>query len=151
MSHCVDKAHRIYDPYQPCIYPCVGSAFVRRNETELRIMGVGINSHAQEKDLARLAPGRFAEWFEHQSWPFYEGARRHLKTLGEMITRSPFLFADHAFNEIASIYLTNAIKVYLEDSEGKRADQLNDHTSRITSINGTTSWMRWLKPACFRR
>jgi hypothetical protein len=57
---------------------------------------------------------------------FHRGAWRDLKELGARITQAPFLFANRRFAGTRSIFLTNAVKVYVKDSEGRHADQLTE-------------------------
>lgn len=125
MSPFVGQIHRIYDQHSPCIYPYIGAAFREPGGSDLRIMAVGINPYSDEKDWGKQAPGLYAEWFVTQRWRFHRGAWRDLKALGASIARAPFLFANRTFVDMRSIFLTNAVKVYVRVSEGKRADQLS--------------------------
>lgn len=122
----VEQIYRIYDCNPNCFYPYVGAAFAHPNDADLRVMGVGINAHSQEKDLASLRPEHYAQWFEQKKWRYQKGVWRDVGDLGARVTGDAFLFAGRVFRDAGSIFLTNAVKVYVRDSEGKRADQLRD-------------------------
>jgi hypothetical protein len=126
MSNFVEQIHRIYDRHSPCIYPYIGSAFQEPSDGDLRIMGVGINARSEDKHWGTQEPGLYSEWFEKQSWRFQRGVWRDLKDVGERITKAPFLFGGRRFVGMGSVFLTNAVKVYVKDSEGRHADQLTD-------------------------
>src|SRR5580692_6174392 len=121
MSDFVEQVHRIYDRNSPCIYPYIGSTFQEPHDGDLRIMAVGINARSEDKHWGTQAPGLYAEWFEKQSWRFQRGVWRDLKEVGERITQAPFLFGGRRFAGMGSIFLTNAVKVYVKDSEGRHA------------------------------
>jgi hypothetical protein len=120
----VEQIHRIYDCNPNRFYPYVGAAFTHPNDADLRVMGVGINAHSQEKDLASLRPEHYAQWFEQKKWRYQKGVWRDVGALGAKVTDKEFLFAGRVFPGAGSIFLTNAVKVYVVDSDGKRADQL---------------------------
>ena len=126
MSAFVEQIHGIYNRHENCIYPYIGAAFSQLGEGELRIMGVGINARSEDKHWGTQVPELYAQWFEKQSWRFQKGVWRDLKELGARITQAPFLFAGRRFAGMGSIFLTNAVKVYVKDSEGRHADQLTE-------------------------
>jgi hypothetical protein len=71
------------------------------------------------------------QWFEKQSYRYQKGACRDLRELGARVTQAPFLFAGRRFADMDSVFLTNAVEVYVKDSEGRRADQVTeDHFKR---------------------
>jgi hypothetical protein len=128
MNEIVTRIHAIYDRLTPAIHPYIGAAFREPNDGQLRIMAVGINAYSGVNTQGKESPGWFAGWFTSQKYRFYKGVWRDLQGFAKVITRPPFLFAGREFAGMESVYLTNAVKVYVKESEGKRADQLTpDH------------------------
>ncbi len=117
----------IYDEGAPRqIHPHIGGAFLVPAEDSLRILAVGINSYLDAPADASPHPGWFAGWFTEQRHRFTRRLWRDLKVLAETLTAPGARFAAKRFQGMDSVFLTNAIKVYLPSSEGKRADQLTD-------------------------
>lgn len=125
MSTLVDRIHAIYDRMTPCIHPFIGAAFRNPAAADLRVMGVGINAYSCGDDFGRQAPGLNAAWFEKQTYRFHRAVLRDLSAICLELTRPPFAFAGKTFRGIESIFLTNAVKVYVREAEGKRAAQLS--------------------------
>jgi hypothetical protein len=90
-------------------------------------MAVGINCYSVGKDHGRQPPELFAEWFTNETHVYQQRLWPALRQLASGITTMPFMFAGLSFPaDKSGVYLTNAVKVYIPDNEGKRADQLSD-------------------------
>lgn len=123
----VESIRTIYDRFAPDqIHPLVGAAFQRASDDTLRIMGIGINAYVSTKDWPNRAPGWFASWFTPPRDRYQRGACRDLKDLAAAVTAPGALFFAKAFGATDSLYVTNAVKVYVPEATGKRADQLSD-------------------------
>ncbi len=121
------RIRAIYDEGAPRqIHPHIGGAFLLPADDSLRILAVGINSYLDAPADASPHPGWFAGWFTEQRHGFTRRLWRDLKVLAETLTAPGARFAAKRFQGMDSVFLTNAIKVYLPSSEGKRADQLTD-------------------------
>lgn len=121
------RIRAIYDEGAPRqIHPHIGGAFLAPAEDSLRILAVGINSYLDAPADASPHPGWFAGWFTEQRHRYTRRLWRDLKVLAETLTAPGARFASKRFRGMDSVFLTNAIKVYLPSSEGKRADQLTD-------------------------
>jgi hypothetical protein len=128
MSDIVERIHAVYGRLTPCIHPYIGTEFREPSERHLRIMAVGINAYSVGDDFGRQPPGLYAELFTKQMYRFQRGVWRDLQVFAKEITKPPFLFAGHDFVGMESVFLTNAVKVYVRESEGKRASQITDQS-----------------------
>jgi hypothetical protein len=124
MSAFVDAIHAIYDRHPANIYPFIGGAFLHPNDEDFRVMGVGINAYSGD-DRHNLTPAMHATWFEKKAFRFQRAVSRDLEVLGSALTAAPHIFAGLKCRGMASIFMTNAVKVYVHESEGKRASQLS--------------------------
>lgn len=125
MNRFAERIHAIYDRHAPRqIHPFIGATFRSPQDVDLRIVAVGINAYVAPRDEPRLSPSWFAGWFRNQSHRYQRAVWRDLEVLGRALTAKPFRLATQRFAGMASIYLTNAVKVYLPEAEGKRAYQL---------------------------
>lgn len=123
----IERVSSIYDRLAPNqIHPFVGRAFQVGGGDALRVMGVGINAYVSAKDWPQRSPGCFASWFSPPRYRYQRGACRDLKAVARAVTTHGALFAAYRFAEMDSVYLTNAVKVYVEEAKGKRAAQLSD-------------------------
>ena len=127
MSPLVDSIRGIYDRFAPDqIHPYVGASFGRADDGVLRVMGVGINAYVSERDWPKRSPGWFASWFTPPRDRYQRGAIRDLTKLAAAVTTSTSLFSAKRFAKPDSLYVTNAVKVYVPEATGKRAAQLTD-------------------------
>lgn len=107
------------------ILPFVGTGFERPTQDHLRVAVVGINSYVSEKEWHKINPAWFAGWFEHSSHRFYKGAKKHAMALASALTERADWLRGQKVVWPDSFYATNAIKTYLPEAEGKRADQVS--------------------------
>jgi hypothetical protein len=124
MTDIVPRVHAIYDRFSPCIHPYIGAAYRAPNDADLRVMAVGINAYVSASDQGTESPGWFAAWFKNQRDRFHRGVWRDVQAFAARVVEPPLLFAGLQFRGMESVFLTNAVKVYVNESEGKRADQL---------------------------
>jgi hypothetical protein len=125
MSSLEQKIHDIYDRQRPCIHPHIGTTFLDGKDSDLRIMAVGINAYVGARDQGKESPAWFADWFRKQMYRYQKGVWRDLKALAAGLAHAPFRLAAKRFAGMESIFLTNAVKVYVSEAVGKRADQLS--------------------------
>ncbi|MBX3227953.1 MAG: hypothetical protein KIT84_28000 [Labilithrix sp.] len=122
----VERIHAIYDRDAPRqIHPHIGEAFRVPESGDLRILAVGINSYVSPKDRGKESPSWLAGWFVEQTHRYQRGVWRDLKALGDAITQPPYWFASKRFRGMDSIFLTNAVKIYVDEAVGKQAAQLS--------------------------
>ena len=89
-------------------------------------MGVGINAYVSERDWPKRSPGWFPAWFKEQRDRFHKGVYRDLKALASAVTSPSARWSGKRFEGLDSVYLTDAVKVYVPEATGKRAKQLTD-------------------------
>ena len=116
----------IYERAHPHILPFIGRAFASPKPGDFRAMAVGINAYSCGDDWGRQPPELYAQWFEKQAHRFQRGVHRDLTALSTALAAEPFLFSDRGFAGMDSFFVTNAIKVYMREADGKTADQLSD-------------------------
>ncbi|HZU84428.1 MAG TPA: hypothetical protein VE987_15970 [Polyangiaceae bacterium] len=122
----VESIHAVYDRCSPCIHPFIGAAFRNPNANDVRVMAVGINAYSEEQHWGKQGPTLFAEWFAQQRYRFQRGVLRDVGALVAPLRERPYMLQGRSFAGKDSIYLTNAVKVYVREAEGKRADQLSE-------------------------
>lgn len=88
-------------------------------------MTIGINAYVADHEVAPH-PTAHAEWFVTGKYRYQRAVMKIAGVLGETLTRDGALFAGKACSITRSLYATNAVKVYVPMSRGKRADQLDD-------------------------
>lgn len=115
----------IYSKRDDHILPFVGSAFERPTAEQLRVVVVGINSYVSEKDWHKINPAWFAGWFEHSSHRFYKSAKEQATSLAAALAERAEWPRGQKIVWPDSFYATNAIKTYLPEADGKRADQVS--------------------------
>lgn len=122
-----ERIHAIYDRHAPIhIHPFIGAAFETPAADDLRIMAMGINSYVDENHEGVAPPHWFADWFRTRKYRYQTSMGRSLDFLGNTITKMPFDLATKRYRGAESVYLTNAVKVYVPQREGKRADQISE-------------------------
>jgi hypothetical protein len=124
MSALVQQLHSIYDRHEHRIHPFIGSAFRSPSGADFRVMGVGINAYSSAHDHGQQPPDLNAQWFAKQTYRFHRAVLRDLGELAAGLTQPRAAFAGKRFLGIESVLLTNAVKVYVHEAEGKRAEQL---------------------------
>jgi len=120
-----ERILEIYDrsaPHQ--IHPFIGDAFLAPDDTRLRVMVVGINAYVSERDRAAQSPAWFPAWFREQRDRFHKGVWRDVGELSRALVAPPCLFEGKTLDGRASLYVTNAVKEYVPEAQGKRADQI---------------------------
>lgn len=123
----IERVRSIYDRCAPDqIHPYVGGAFIAAGEDTLRVMGVGINAYVDAKDWPKRSPSCFASWFTPPRFPYQKGVWRDVQDLAAAVLGPGSRFSARRFAGMESLYLTNAVKVYVEEAKGKRAVQLSD-------------------------
>lgn len=121
-----EQIHSIYDRHGPTqIHPLIGDAFTTPQPNDLRVMAVGINSYVSADGQGKESPSWFAGWFRNQSFRYQRGAWRDLQGLAAGLTSPSSRLASKVFRGMDGLYLTNAVKVYVPEETGKRADQLS--------------------------
>lgn len=107
-----------------CLHPFIGLAFSSAAPRALRVMTVGINAYVSEKDWNHQDPGWFGGWFRAERHRFDRTVSRDAATVTKMLAGTS-LFPNRAFSDKENIFHTNAVKAYLREAEGKRADQVS--------------------------
>jgi hypothetical protein len=111
------------------IVPFVRAAYEGQRPELLRALVVGINSYLSPADWdpprGPPSPDWFPRWFQTTDYRFGKRVKAEAMTLLEgLATVEAFAGLKVAWSE--SVYATNAIKVYLPEADGKRADQTKD-------------------------
>jgi hypothetical protein len=125
MQDFAQRVHGIYDRYSPAIHPYIGTAFTEADPGKLRILAVGINAYSGEGAVGEQPPSLYGEWFASQRYRYQRGVWRDLQAIGKALTAAPSRTAHLEFAGMDSVYLTNAIKVYVPEATGKRAEQID--------------------------
>ena len=123
----LDTIRTIYERDKPHILPFVGDAYTTPAADGLRVMAVGINAYVPD-DVTNPAPGAHREWFvdgrgRHR---YQQAVRKLVDVMGRALTAEHAMFAGKRYADPRSLYATNAVKVYVPISHGKRAAQLDD-------------------------
>lgn len=114
-------AHTASGWYGP-IHPFIGSAFRAEGPDALRVMAIGVNAYAGPG--TEPAPHIYADAFRLQWWLFQKRALRDVHAVvGALAGVSEW---SRPFLGIESIYLTNAVKRWLPQSEGLRAHKAEE-------------------------
>ena len=120
-----ERIHEIYDRNKPKqIHPFIGSSVSTPSTGGLRIMVVGINAYVSTAD-EKTSPSWNAEWFRDQTYRYQRGVWRDVKALGAALTSPSYRLGSKTFQGMPSLFVTNAIKVYMPEATGKHADQLS--------------------------
>jgi hypothetical protein len=120
------RVRAIYGRHEHHIVPYVGAAFERPTDDVLRVMAVGINSYVSPPDWAAIAPTWFRDWFAEGTHRHQRAVRRASTALASAVSGPGGMFEGLKLEDGPSFYVTNAIKVYLPEARGKRADDLVD-------------------------
>ena len=111
-------------PHQHHILPYIGDALVTPTDDDLRVLTVGINSCVSEKDWPPK-PEWHRDWIEDRTYPFQRGVLDEAAVLAQAVVQAPS-FRGKRYEEPRCIYATNAVKIYVPETRGKRAANLND-------------------------
>lgn len=114
---------RIYRRFEHGLVPYIGAAYVSPQPEDLRVMAIGINSYASEKDWPPH-PGWLRGWYAERTHRFHKSVWRSAATLGAALTAPGMLFAGRKYDASRSLYATNGVKECMREAEGKRVDQL---------------------------
>jgi hypothetical protein len=87
-------------------------------------MTVGINAYVSSKDWPPK-PTWMRQWFEDRTYRFQRAVLKTAEKLAAALTAPPGMFAGYTFDVSRGVFATNAVKVYVPEAEGKRADQLD--------------------------
>lgn len=114
----------IYARHPHHMLPFIGDAFAKPDAERLRVMVVGINCYISDHHWPPQ-PDWFGSWLadgvgKHR---YQKGLLRKVRAVCKGLEGAT-LFRGLRFDNMASMYITNAIKVYLPESEGKRASQI---------------------------
>lgn len=119
-----EEATGIYDQLgEDRIHPFIGEAFASPAGGDLRIVAVGINSYVDAGDWPNRHPGWLASWFRNGEHRFYPAVWSEAEVMAAAVASA---FPQVRFRGKESIYVTNAVKVYVPGAEGKRSDQISD-------------------------
>jgi hypothetical protein len=119
------RIREIYEQRRPDhIDPYIGEAFHGALPDHLRVLCIGINTYISPGEWERRKAIWFAEWFKNQKYRFSKGAVRAVDPLAAAVTAPDRLFAGLTFDWRKSLYVTNAVKVYVTEADGKRAEQV---------------------------
>jgi hypothetical protein len=119
-----ERIDTIYAGTARNIRPFIGSAFTAPRADDLRVMAIGINAYVGGPYLESISPTEFERWFAQGSYRFQRAVFRDVSLLAGAVTRPGSCLAGRAYRSRESIFHTNAIKAYLPEARGKRADQL---------------------------
>lgn len=114
----------IYSRRDNHILPFVGAAFERPSPDQLRVAVVGINSYVSAQHWPLAPGGGFPDWFAHTKYRFFRSVKRNATRLVSGLVDNG-IFDGLRFEWPDSFYATNAIKTYLPECQGKRADQVS--------------------------
>lgn len=133
----------IYSKRDNHILPFVGAAFERPTPDQARVVVVGINSYVSPKDWDKINPNWFAGWFEQSSHRFYKSVKKQAVNLAAALVERSESLRGKKLVWPGSFYATNAIKTYLPEAEGKRADQVQPEmfTEHATTWRGELDLM----------
>ncbi len=132
MSTFTQHVRKLYAAHDHNIQPYVGAAFERPSDEDLRVVIVGINSYVSAKHWHSVrngsAEGWFAGWFQSSEHRFFRVARRSSDALIGGLSAPNWLLHGRLHHGAASYYATNAIKSYVPESDGKKANQIAKST-----------------------
>lgn len=99
------------------IHPFIGACFREEGPDGLRAMVVGVNAYVAPNSWPE--PATYAEGFREQWWRFDRGVLRDVNAVADALAGAP-AWPD-PYRGIDSIYLTNAVKRWLPQNEGRHA------------------------------
>jgi hypothetical protein len=110
------------------IEPFIGRAFREPNETDLRILALGVNSYVDDDEWSKGVPppGRFSSWFEKSQWTFFPRVASDADVLADRLRREARCLAERKWRNKDGVCLTNFVKSYVRTSAGKREGQLGN-------------------------
>jgi uncharacterized protein (DUF433 family) len=108
-----------------CIHPHIGELFASGAPGALRLMAIGINAYVSEADWPSVRPDDHADWFRDGRYPFHREVARDTEFIARALLAEAEPFSGLTYQGTANIFQTNAVKVYVRESEGKRSDQLD--------------------------
>jgi hypothetical protein len=114
----------IYERNQDHILPFIGEAFTSARPEQLRVVVVGINAYVSEGDWDHKSAEWFRTGFAEQRHRFDKRVLSEVSELALGLTSAGRALAGRVFEGSKSMYVTNAIKVYVREHEGKRASQV---------------------------
>lgn len=106
------------------IQPFIGDTFASGEPSALRVMTIGINAYLSEDDWSRQNPEWFSGWFREGRHRFDRTVAADAATVANALVAEPSPFAGLTYRGKESIFHTNAVKVYMPESSGKRSDQV---------------------------
>jgi hypothetical protein len=113
----------IYTRHEHAVLPYIGAAFQQPDERDLRVMAIGINAYISAKDWPPKAHW-MRDWFEQRKPRFYQRVFKEAAQLAAAVTAPSMMFEGRVFDPQRCLLGTNAVKTYLPEAEGKRAEQL---------------------------
>lgn len=117
------EIRRIY-AREHCIQPFVGESFASGDPRALRVMTIGINAYLSERDWSRQVPEWFSGWFNDGRHRFDRTVAADAATIANALVADAAPFSGLTYCGKESILHTNAVKVYMPESSGKRSDQV---------------------------
>jgi len=108
-----------------CIHPHIGELFASGAPGALRLMAIGINAYVSEADWPSVRPDDHADWFRDGRYPFHREVARDTEFIARALLAEAEPFSGLTYEGKGNIFQTNAVKVYVRESEGKRSDQLD--------------------------
>jgi hypothetical protein len=125
--------HDIYRVHPGYFFPYVGSRYLDPEPNVLRVLALGINAHVEDAQWppAGPPPTWFGSWFEQAKYRYQRRVLKDVDTLVRGLAVEGTLFHGRPWHGASAVYATNAVKVYLPDSEGKKASQVGpEHFER---------------------
>ena len=119
------RLEAIYTRGEHPVLPYIGAAFREPAPTDLRVMTIGINAYVSKEHWPPKAHW-MQEWFEKRQHRFHRRVFSEAAVLAAGITAPSMLFAGRVFDPHRCVLGTNAVKAYLPEAEGKRAEQLSE-------------------------
>ncbi len=128
----------IYRRFQHGLVPYIGAAYVSPQPEDLRVMAIGINSYASEKDWPP-GPGWQRAWYAERKYRFHKSVWRSAATLGAALTAPGMLFAGRNYDASRSPYATNGGRRSCARPRGSALISFRPTCSRSTTRPGARS------------
>jgi len=123
----------IYAVHPNHIFPYVGARYLDPDPAALRVLALGINAYVSAAHWPADGPSPtwFGSWFEKAKYRYQRRVLKDVAALAGALTTDGAIFHGRRFHGPGSVYATNAVKVYLPESTGKKAAQVGpEHFER---------------------
>jgi hypothetical protein len=116
----------IYRVHPGHIFPFIGGRYLDPDPQVVRVLVLGINVYVDDAEWPAEGPdpSSYATWYRDATWRYQKRVQKAVRTLVAGLTEGPTILQGRRFLGTESTCATNAVKIFLPASKGKKASQV---------------------------